>query len=86
MFRGLESMTVKFSYHHLGITTHKMVAGMVHLKHLKLYATDHGESKEFRDHVAGHLVENARFGMGFRLGGPPRRAASCEPHGLAGRP
>jgi len=37
---------VKFSYHHLGIPTREMVAGMVHLKQLKVYATNH-ESNPF---------------------------------------
>lgn len=37
---------MKFSYHHLGIPTREIVAGMVHLKQLKVYATDH-ESNPF---------------------------------------
>ena len=39
-------MSVKYKYHHVGIPTPKIVAGMVHIKHLKIYATDH-ESNPF---------------------------------------
>jgi hypothetical protein len=39
-------MSVTFKYHHIGIPTTKIVSGMIHLKHLKLYATDH-ESNPF---------------------------------------
>ena len=34
-------MSVKYKYHHLGIPTLKKMEGMIHLKHLKIYATDH---------------------------------------------
>ena len=36
----------KYRYHHIGIPARKKVAGEIHLKHLKVYATDH-ESNEF---------------------------------------
>lgn len=39
-------MAVKYKYHHIGIPTEKKVDGMVHIKHLKIYATDH-ESNPF---------------------------------------
>lgn len=39
-------MNNKFRYHHIGIPTAKQVAGMVHINHLKVYATDH-ESNPF---------------------------------------
>jgi hypothetical protein len=39
-------MSVKYKYHHLGIPTRKKMIGMMHLKHLKIYATDH-ESNPF---------------------------------------
>ena len=34
-------MTMKYRYHHIGIPTEKIVKGMVRIKHLKIYATDH---------------------------------------------
>ncbi len=39
-------MSIKYRYHHLGIPTSKKTAGMVHIKHLKIHATDH-ESNPF---------------------------------------
>lgn len=39
-------MSVTYRYHHLGIPTGKKIDGMIHLKHLKIYATDH-ESNPF---------------------------------------
>jgi hypothetical protein len=36
----------KYRYHHIGIPTRKKMEGEIHLKHLKLYATDH-ESNPF---------------------------------------
>ena len=36
----------KYRYHHIGIPTRKKVEGEIHLKHLKIYATDH-ESNQF---------------------------------------
>lgn len=39
-------MSVKYKYHHLGIPVRKVIDGMVHIKHLKIYATDH-ESNPF---------------------------------------
>ena len=39
-------MTVKYKYHHVGIPTQKIMDNMVHIKHLKIYATDH-ESNPF---------------------------------------
>ena len=36
----------KYRYHHIGIPTPKKVEGEMHLKHLKIYCTDH-ESNEF---------------------------------------
>lgn len=34
-------MSIKYKYHHLGIATQEKLPGMVHLKHLKIWATDH---------------------------------------------
>jgi hypothetical protein len=39
-------MTSGFRFHHIGIPTRKKVDGMAHIKHLKIYATDH-ESNPF---------------------------------------
>ena len=39
-------MNIQYKYHHLGIPTSVKMPGMIHLKHLKIYATDH-ESNPF---------------------------------------
>jgi len=39
-------LSIEYKYHHIGIPTTKKVPGMVHLKHLKIYTTDH-ESNPF---------------------------------------
>lgn len=39
-------MSITYKYHHIGIPTQKKTDNMVHLKHLKIYATDH-ESNPF---------------------------------------
>jgi len=39
-------MAMKYTFHHIGIPTEKKVKGMVRIKHLKIYATDH-ESNPF---------------------------------------
>jgi len=37
---------MEYKYHHLGIPTKNIVEGMFHVKHLKIYCTDH-ESNPF---------------------------------------
>jgi hypothetical protein len=39
-------MGIKYRYHHVGIPTRRKMKGEVHLKHLRIYATDH-EANEF---------------------------------------
>jgi len=39
-------MTVKYTYHHVGIPTQEIVPGMIHIRHLNIWATDH-ESNPF---------------------------------------
>jgi len=39
-------MAVKYKYHHIGIPTQERVLGMVHIKRLKIWCTDH-ESNPF---------------------------------------
>lgn len=34
-------MTVKYKYHHIGIPTKEVVPGMIHVRHLKIWCTDH---------------------------------------------
>ena len=34
-------MNMQYKYNHLGIPTEEIMPGMLHLKHLKVYATDH---------------------------------------------
>ncbi len=39
-------MPVTYKYHHFGIPTNERISGMIHVKHLKIYCTDH-ESNPF---------------------------------------
>jgi hypothetical protein len=39
-------MTVGYKYHHIGIPTDEELAGMEHIRHLRIHATDH-ESNPF---------------------------------------
>ncbi len=39
-------MSVKYTYHHVGIPTATILPGMVHIPHLNIYASDH-ESNPF---------------------------------------
>jgi len=39
-------MSVKYKYHHVGLPTEKTRKGMIHIGHLRIYASDH-ESNPF---------------------------------------
>jgi hypothetical protein len=41
-----QTMSIEYKYHHLGIPTQNKVKGMFHVRHLKIYCTDH-ESNQF---------------------------------------